>query len=75
MGAPVKPFFKYAFTRICVLRSMEVALVGGTLRGIINHFDGLFGWRLTGADTLRILLACLVPYAVATYVSESSPVI
>lgn len=67
MRVPVRTFLKYAFTRTCVIRSAKVALVVGTLLGIINHFDGLIAWRFTGTDIFQILLTYLVPYAVSTY--------
>ena len=63
----MKLFLKYATDKVCVYRSVKVALIVGSVIGLINHYDALFYGTLTTRRIFQILLTFLVPYSVATY--------
>ena len=63
----MKLFLKHATDRVCVYRSLKVALVVGTILALINHFDTIFTGSLTAKHIFKILLTYLVPYSVSTY--------
>jgi len=63
----MKLFLKHACDPICIFRSFKVALVIGTLHGIINHFDEVIDGTLTTTNIIQILITYLIPYSVATY--------
>ena len=67
----MKIFLKHAMKRDCVLRSLKVAVIVGTILAIINHYDAIFYRDLTKTDIIQILITYLVPYSVATYGSAS----
>ncbi|GAC34208.1 nitrate/nitrite transporter NrtS [Paraglaciecola polaris] len=48
-------------------RSIKVALVVGTLLGLINHGDNILMGTITLADILKILISYFVPYSVSTW--------
>ena len=60
-------FFKHALDRVCVLRSLKVSLVVGTILGTINHFDAVFYGPFTRTNILQIMLTYFVPFCVSTY--------
>ncbi|MEX0917442.1 MAG: nitrate/nitrite transporter NrtS [Candidatus Paceibacterota bacterium] len=62
----MKLFLKHATDKICVYRSVKIALVVGTILALINHYDSLFSGTLTAVNIFQILLTYLVPYVVAT---------
>lgn len=63
----MKLFLKHATQRVCVYRSAKVALVVGTVLGLINHYDAIFYGVLTVTKIFQISIAYLVPYSVATF--------
>ncbi len=63
----MKLFFKHAFDKVTVKRSIMVGLVVGTILMLINHYDALISWSLTRTNIFQILLTYFVPYAVSTY--------
>ena len=67
MDVGLKAFLRHAVDRACVLRSLKVALVVGTLLALINHYDTLFSGTWTTQEVVQILLTYLVPYGVATF--------
>jgi hypothetical protein len=60
-------FIKHALDRVCVLRSLKVSLVVGTILGVINHIDAIVHGPFTRTNLLQILLTYLVPFCVSTY--------
>ncbi|MEH6712271.1 MAG: nitrate/nitrite transporter NrtS [Paraglaciecola polaris] len=48
-------------------RSIKVALVVGTLLGLINHGDNILMGTITLAGILKILISYFVPYSVSTW--------
>lgn len=60
-------FLKHAADRVCVYRSVKVALVVGTILALINHLDRILSGSLNATNILQILLTYLVPYSVSTY--------
>lgn len=60
-------FLKHANDRVCVYRSVKVALVVGTVLALINHLDRILSGSLTATNILQMLLTYLVPYSVSTY--------
>lgn len=63
----MKLFIKHACDPICVFRSIKVALVIGTIHGLLNHFDEIIEGSLTTTNILQILITYFIPYIVATY--------
>ena len=57
----------YATERRCVLRSLKVALVVGTVLAILNHFDALLSGTLGPLAAFQIGITYTVPYLVATF--------
>jgi len=62
-----KLFLKYASQRVCILRSLKVALVVGTVLALINHSDAIFSGALTAVSAAQILVTYAVPYSVSTF--------
>ena len=67
-------FASYAAERRCVLRSLKVALVVGTVLALINHYQTIFSGSLGVTGLVQILLTYAVPYSVATFGSASQAV-
>ncbi|HEX2171717.1 MAG TPA: nitrate/nitrite transporter NrtS [Dehalococcoidia bacterium] len=57
----------YCLERDTILRSLKVALVVGTLLGVINHFPALLTFSVSPTEAAQIGLTYLVPFSVATY--------
>lgn len=64
-------FARYAGERACVLRSIEVALVVGTVLALINHYQSVLAGSVGTVELLQILVTYLVPYSVATFGAAS----
>jgi len=63
----MKLFLKHAKDRVCIIRSVKVALVVGTILALINQYDAIFSGNLTPTNIFQILLTYLVPYSVSTF--------
>jgi len=63
----MKAFLRHACDRTCVVRSIKVALVVGTVLALINHYDAIFAGALTSRGVFQILLTYLVPFGVSAY--------
>ena len=63
----MKYFIKHSMDRTCVIRSIKIALVVGTILALINHYDDIFHGTLNATSIFQILLTYLVPYSVATF--------
>jgi len=70
----LRPLVRYAFERTCVLRSVKIALVVGTVLALINHFNAIIGGSLDAVSSAQILLTYFVPYTVATIGSAAQAV-
>ena len=68
----MKLFIKHAKTKATVIRSIKVALIVGTILGIINHFDAISSGHISLNCIIQILVTYLVPYSVATYGAASN---
>jgi hypothetical protein len=71
MAERLRIFGGYAGERACVLRSMKVALVVGTVLALINHYGALISGRLGIVELLQILVTYAVPFSVATFGAAS----
>ena len=60
-------FLKYATERSCVVRSLKVAILVGTVLALINHYDHLLSGTLGLQEIAQIVITFAVPYCVATY--------
>lgn len=62
-------FFKHAFNKDTILRSVKVSLVVGTILALLNHYNHIEG--LTSTYIIQILLTYLVPFCVNAYGSAT----
>lgn len=69
MNDESQSWLQVAMRRDIVQRSAKVALVVGTILGLINHGDKLLAGTLDGESVVKILLTYLVPYSVSTWAS------
>ncbi len=53
--------------KTCVLRSLKVALLVGTVLAILNHYDAILSHSAGPTTFLQILITYAVPYAVSIY--------
>jgi len=60
-------FLKYARERVCVVRSLKVALVVGTVLAFLNHYDSILSGMLNATVFFQIVITYAVPYSVATF--------
>ena len=58
---------KYATEKVCVVRSLKVALFVGSVLVVINHFDSILAGSVSVSIMAQILVTYAVPYSVATY--------
>jgi hypothetical protein len=65
-------WFADATRRDIVIRSTKVALVVGSILGVINHGDAMLAGTLDVTRWLKIALTYVVPYAVSTYAAVSA---
>ncbi len=59
-------FLKHACARVCVLRSLKVAVVVGTILGAVNHYDAILSGTFSATTLVQIGITYLVPFCVAT---------
>jgi len=60
-------FLKYAKERVCVIRSLKIALIVGTILAFINHYDSISAGTVDGTGFFQIIITYAVPYSVATF--------
>ncbi len=60
-------FLKHATHRVCVLRSVKVAIVVGTILGAVNHYDAILSGTFSTTTVVQIAVTYLVPFCVATF--------
>lgn len=64
----MKGFFAAAFERETVVTSAKVALVVGSILGLINYGDRIFlRCDMRALDWVKLAVTYCVPYCVATY--------
>src|SRR5438093_9294321 len=63
----MKLFLKYAKQRVCVFRSLKVALIVGTFLTFLNHYDSIFSGTVNTTIIFQIIITYTVPYSVATF--------
>lgn len=63
----MKLFLKYAKQRVCIIRSLKVALIVGTVLAFLNHYDSIFSGTVNSVITFQIIITYAVPYSVATF--------
>ena len=57
-------FLKYSRDSVCMVRAVKVALVVGTVIGIINHYDEMLEGTLTGTNYFQMGITYTIPYMV-----------
>lgn len=60
-------FLKHARDPICMKRALKVALVVGTVIGLVNHFDEIINGTLSSTKYFQIGLTYTIPYIVNTF--------
>ena len=60
-------FLKYATERVCVTRSLKIALIVGTVLAFINHYESILSGTVNATAFLQIIITYAVPYTVATF--------
>jgi thiamine transporter ThiT len=65
----MKSFLKYAIDKICLSRALKVALVVGTINGLITQYDAVFSGTFTSTNMFQIALTYVVPFGVSTFSS------
>lgn len=60
-------YLTYCLERDTLIRSIKVALVVGTILGVINHYPAIVAWSIPLPEAIQITLTYLVPFSVATY--------
>jgi hypothetical protein len=73
-GERLRIFAKYAAERACILRSLNVALVVGTVLALINHYSAILSATLDAVQFSQILLTYGVPFSVSIFGSASQAV-
>ena len=64
----MKKFFAIAAESGTVATSTKVALVVGSILGLINYGDRIFvRWDMRAIDWIKLAVTYCVPYCVATY--------
>jgi len=63
----MKLFLKYATSKKCIQRSLNVSIFVGTILALINHFDAIIHFKFSAIILYQIALTYFVPYAVSTY--------
>ena len=64
----MKTFLAIAFEKGTVVTSARVALVVGTILGLINYGDRIFVHSdMSAEDWIKLAVTYCVPYCVATY--------
>lgn len=62
-------WFKIAMRPDIRNRSAKVAMIVGTILGIINHGDTLFSGSIDGVLLAKLAITYLVPFSVSTWAS------
>lgn len=60
-------FIKHACDRICIIRSVKVSLIVGTILGLINHSDAIISGTFGRTNIIQVALTYLVPFCVSTF--------
>lgn len=60
-------FLKHAVDKVCVRRSLKVAIVVGTILAVVNHYDAILSGSFSTTTLVQIGVTYLVPFCVATF--------
>ncbi|HED36709.1 MAG TPA: hypothetical protein ENI76_00445 [Ignavibacteria bacterium] len=63
----MKQFFKYVIQKNTLKKSIQIALLVGTILALINHAGAIFNWNLNATMIFQIVLDYFVPFGVASY--------
>jgi hypothetical protein len=63
----VRLFLTHAKEKVCVVRSLKIALVVGTILAFLNHYDSILAGTVDGKGFFQIIITYAVPYSVATF--------
>ena len=61
----MKSLFRHAIERVCLYRSIKIALVVGTLNAMVTQYDAVFRGKFTLTNILQIVLTYMIPFGVA----------
>lgn len=64
-------FIEQCLKKATIKRSIKVAIIVGSVLGLINHSDAIFNGTLTSTNISQMGLTYMVPYLVATYGAAS----
>ena len=56
----------YAIDKVCVCRSVKIALVVGTINALVTQYDAVFHKTLPATNIFQIMLTYVIPFGVAT---------
>ena len=62
----MKSLFEHAIDKVCVYRSVKIALVVGTMNALVTQYDAVFNRTVTLTNICQIMLTYMIPYGVAT---------
>ena len=62
-----KTFWKHCTHPPLLKTAIKTAFIVGTILALINHFDSIIEFSLSGVEVLQILITYLVPFSVATF--------
>jgi hypothetical protein len=65
----MKLFLKYATEKVCVSRALKVALVVGSINGLITQYDAAISGAFTSTNIFQMALTYMVPFGVSTFSS------
>ena len=68
----LKRVLKIWFSSQILKRSINIAILVGTMLAFINHGELILSWSLTPQCWMKIGLTCLVPYFVASWTATKS---
>lgn len=67
-------FLAVATQRAVVMRSLRIAVVVGTILGLVNHGGALVSGHVTAAEWVQIAVSYVVPFFVATWSAAAQQV-
>ncbi len=62
----MKSLFMHAIDKICLCRSVKIALVVGTINALVTQYDAVFRQAFTLTNVFQIMLTYMIPFSVAT---------
>jgi thiamine transporter ThiT len=65
----MRAWLAIAFERSVIDRAIKMAVVVGTILGVIKHWDAIVSGHFTAKTLAQVGLTYLVPYCVSTFAS------